>query len=93
MNRRFVLQEVMTQIQMDIESKLKFNSFQASRLPLSNKVKASSANEPFFSVISKIPFFNPNFSANFGPIAMCKKGFCKNQRIAESWSFETSKEL
>lgn len=35
----FVLQEVMTQIQMDLDSKLKFNSFQASGLPPSNKVE------------------------------------------------------
>lgn len=43
----FVLQEAMTQIQMDLDSKLKFNSFQASGLPPSNKVKFGSADEPF----------------------------------------------
>lgn len=34
-----VLQDMMTQIQTDLDAKLKFNSFHASGLPPSNKVK------------------------------------------------------
>lgn len=37
----------MTQIQTELDAQLKFNSFHASGLPLSNKVKPVSVNEPF----------------------------------------------
>lgn len=53
-NLCFVLQKVMSQIKMDFDSELKFNSFSFSAPPCSNKVRAACLRREVFSRGDKV---------------------------------------